>query len=96
MFLATAGGDYGYLAYRLGHHLPLAPAGLALAAFWGQSLVLFGVAVVLFPDGRLPTRFWRVTLRIYCAIVAVLISRPARLSSVLWPPTRSASTPPRA
>jgi hypothetical protein len=35
--------------------------------------VLFGVAVVLFPDGRLPTRFWRVTLRIYCAIVAVLI-----------------------
>jgi len=74
MFLATAGGDYGYLAYRLGHHLPLAPAGLALAGFWGQSLVLFGVAVALFPDGRLPTRFWRATLRVYCTILAVLIA----------------------
>jgi hypothetical protein len=23
MFLCTAGGDYGYYVYRLGHHLPL-------------------------------------------------------------------------
>ena len=31
MLLGTAGGDYGYLAYKQGYHLPLAPAGLALA-----------------------------------------------------------------
>jgi hypothetical protein len=72
MFLSTAGGDYGYLVYRLGHHLPLAPGGLALGAFWGQSLALFGIAVALFPDGRLPSRFWRVALRLYFAIFAIL------------------------
>ena len=70
MFLGTAGGDYGYLAYKRGHHLPLAPAGLALAAFWGLSLTLFGVAVLLFPDGTLPSRFWRGALRLYCALFA--------------------------
>ena len=70
MFLGTAGGDYGYLVYKQGHHLPLAPAGLALAAFWGLSLTLFGVAVLLFPDGTLPSRFWRGALRLYCALFA--------------------------
>jgi two-component system NarL family sensor kinase len=65
MSLSTAGGDYGYYVYRLGHHLPFAPAGLALAQFWGPSLVLFGVAILLFPDGRLRSRFWRWALWIY-------------------------------
>jgi hypothetical protein len=32
MFLSTDGGEYGYFVYRLGRHLPLAPAGLALAS----------------------------------------------------------------
>jgi hypothetical protein len=73
MALTTAGGDYGYLVYRLGHHLPLAPVGLALAAFWGEGLALFGFAVALFPDGRLPSRFWRALLWIYCAMFAILI-----------------------
>jgi hypothetical protein len=73
MALTTAGGDYGYLVYREDHHLPFAPAGLALSAFWGPSLALFGVAVALFPDGRMPTRFWRAVLRIYWAILAILI-----------------------
>jgi hypothetical protein len=73
MALSTDGGDYGYYVYRLGHDLPLAPAGLALAQFWGPSLVLFGVAVLLFPDGRLPSRFWRWPLRIYGVTFAVLI-----------------------
>jgi hypothetical protein len=73
MFLSTDGGDYGYFVYRLGHHLPLAPAGLALAQFWGLSLALFGVAVLLFPDGRLPSAFWRWSLRIYAVSFAALI-----------------------
>jgi hypothetical protein len=73
MSLSTDGGDYGYYVYRLGHHLPFAPAGLALAQFWGPSLVLFGVAILLFPDGRLPSRFWRWALRIYGVGFAALI-----------------------
>jgi hypothetical protein len=73
MFLSTAGGDYGYYVYGLGHHLPLGAAGSALAQFWGPSLVLFGADVLLFPDGRLASRLWRAALRIYCVAFALLV-----------------------
>jgi len=73
MFLPTAGGDYGYYVYRLGHHLPLGAAGSALSQFWGISLVLFGADVLLFPDGRLASRSWRSALRIYAVAFALLI-----------------------
>jgi hypothetical protein len=73
MFLSTAGGDYGYYVYRLGHHLPLGAAGSALSQFWGLSLVLFGAVVLLFPDGRLASRGWRSALRVYCVAFALLV-----------------------
>jgi hypothetical protein len=73
MFLSTAGGDYGYYVYRLGHHLPLGAAGSALSQFWGLSLVLFGADVLLFPDGRLASRLWRSALRIYTVAFALLV-----------------------
>jgi ABC-type Co2+ transport system permease subunit len=63
-FAGTDGGGYALLAYRFGHHLPLARVALALAQIWGPSLVLFVLAVLLFPDGRLPSRFWRWVLRV--------------------------------
>jgi hypothetical protein len=68
LFLGTDGGDYGYLDYRLGHHLPLGQAGVMLAQIWGPSLYLLFVVILLFPDGKLPSRFWRWTLRVYCAL----------------------------
>jgi hypothetical protein len=73
MFLSTAGGDYGYYVYRLGHHLPLGAAGSALSQFWGLSLALFGADVLLFPDGRLDSRVWRWALRIYAVAFTLLI-----------------------
>jgi hypothetical protein len=73
LFLSTAGGDYGYYVYRLGHHLPLGAAGSALSQFWGLSLVLFGAAILLFPDGRLASRLWRSALRIYTVAFALLV-----------------------
>ena len=73
MFLGTAGGDYGYYVYRLGHHLPLGAAGSALSQFWGLSLVLLGADVLLFPDGRLASRWWRSALRIYVVAFALLV-----------------------
>ena len=73
MFLSTAGGDYGYYVYRLGHHLPLGAAGSALSQFWGPSLLLLGADILLFPDGTLASRLWRSALRIYAVAFALLI-----------------------
>jgi hypothetical protein len=73
LFLSTDGPDYAFLGYRLGHHLPLSAAGLALGQVWGPGLLLLFVVILLFPDGRLPSEFWRRALWAYCAIYAVLL-----------------------
>jgi hypothetical protein len=73
LFLGTDGPDYAFLGYRLGHHLPLSPVGLALGQLWGPGLLLLFVVILLFPDGRLPSGFWRRALWVYCAIYAVLL-----------------------
>jgi hypothetical protein len=72
LFLSTDGPDYALLTYRLGHHLPLGPVGLALGQLWGSGLVLLFVVILLFPDGRLPSRFWRATLWVFGTVYAVL------------------------
>jgi hypothetical protein len=74
LFLSTIGGDYAVLAYRLGRHLPFAAVGLALDQLWSDGLVLFVLAILLFPDGRLPPGFWRWALRAYCAVYGVLFA----------------------
>ena len=74
LFLSTIGADYAMLAYRLGHRLPFGPAALILNEIWGPSLVLFAVAILLFPDGSLPSRFWRGALRVYVAWFAALLA----------------------
>ena len=73
LFVPTVGGDYAYLNYQLGHPLPFAEAGLAVDGLWSEGLALFIVAILLFPDGRLPSRFWRWALRVWCAAFAVLL-----------------------
>ncbi len=47
---------------------------LALDQLWGPSLVLFTVAILLFPDGRLPSRFWRGALRVYVVWFAAMLA----------------------
>jgi hypothetical protein len=41
---------------------------------WSDGLVLFVLAILLFPDGRLPPGFWRWALRAYCAVYGVLLA----------------------
>jgi hypothetical protein len=74
LFLSTIGADYAVLAYRLGHHLPFGPVALALNQLWGPSLVSFTIAILLFPDGRLPSRFWRGALRVYVVWFAAMLA----------------------
>jgi hypothetical protein len=73
LFVSTDGSDYAFLGYRLGHHLALGPAGLALGQLWGPGLVLLFVVILLFPDGRLPPGLWRRALWVYCVVYAVLL-----------------------
>jgi hypothetical protein len=83
-FIATDGSTYALLAYRLGHHLPFGPLALAVNQTWGPSLELFAVIVLLFPDGRLPSRFWRVILRVYGVLFAAeLVATGVAIASAL-------------
>ncbi|HJZ00723.1 MAG TPA: hypothetical protein VJ305_08375 [Streptosporangiaceae bacterium] len=83
-FIGTVGGGYALLVYHFGHHLPLGPVALALDQIWGPSLVVFVVAILLFPDGRLPSRFWRWVLRVYVVLfVTLLVAEAVAISGAL-------------
>ena len=74
LFVSNDGGDYSYFVYRLGHHVPFGPAALALEQLWIPGLVLIVVVILLFPDGRLTSRFWRWGLRAFCALYISLLA----------------------
>ncbi len=74
LFLATDGGDYALLAYHHGYHLALGPLALVLDELWMPGLLLLFVVILLFPDGRLPSRFWRWALRAYGALYAAMLA----------------------
>jgi MFS family permease len=70
--LGTDASFYATLAYRLHPgRLPLGWVAVLLNAGWALAFICLGAAVVLFPDGRLPSRHWRWPWRIYLALSAV-------------------------
>jgi hypothetical protein len=77
--LGTAAGLYGVIDYRLGHRLPFGPAALLVYQAWLPTVVLFPLMILLFPDGRLPSRRWRWVLYGYvglcCAFLAMLTAQ---------------------
>ena len=61
-FLVLSGdaGAYAVADYRLRHGgLPLGWVAVLLQPGWAPAIALFGLSVLLFPDGRLPSRRWR-------------------------------------
>ncbi len=68
--LGLVGGQYAVLAYRMGHHLPAGPAAVLLALYWSPLIVTFPAMILLFPDGRLPSRRWRRLLLAYLVVGA--------------------------
>jgi hypothetical protein len=51
--------------HRDGGRLPLGRVALACEPGWVPGFVLLGLAVALFPDGRLASRRWRIPLVVY-------------------------------
>ena len=74
LFVSNDAGDYAYYIYRLGHRLPFGPAALVIDQLWTAGLVLFVVIILLFPDGRLSSRFWRWALWVFCALYLALLA----------------------
>jgi MFS family permease len=64
--------SYAYLDYRLhGGRLPLGGLAVLLAPSWAPAVVLAGLSLLLFPDGRIPSRRWRPMLWVYLALGAL-------------------------
>ena len=76
-FLALSGaaGAYAVAVYRLHHPgLPLGWVAVLLQPGWAPAIALFGLTVLLFPDGRLPGPRWRWALWAYLAVAALWIA----------------------
>jgi len=72
--LGTDAGLYAALRYRLGHGLPAGPVALLLYQAWLPAVALFPLAILLFPEGRLPSRRWRPVLWFYLALCGALLA----------------------
>lgn len=73
IFCGDAGG-YAVLIYHDGHGaLPLGRLAVALASGWVVFVVTLPLPILLFPDGRLPTGRWRLTVWAYGALFVALV-----------------------
>jgi hypothetical protein len=52
-------GPYAVYSYRQHHHLPLAAVSVFLQPTWAPAIFLLALAIMLFPDGALPSGRWR-------------------------------------
>ena len=86
MLGSVAAGSYATLVYQHGYR-DLAfggPPALVLDELFSYSLAGFPLVILLFPDGRLPSRRWRRAVRAYLAVAvaSVLATSIAVLSLV--------------
>jgi hypothetical protein len=73
LVLSNDAGLYAVAGYRLRHgDLPFGWVAVLLQPLWAPSFVAYPLVILLFPDGRLPSRRWRWVLRSYLVVGAYL------------------------
>jgi hypothetical protein len=76
-------GLYSLVAYHVdGHDLPLSRLAVVLAPDWALLQVVLPLPILLFPDGRITSRRWRLTLWAYLAVGATWLVTLGVLGSV--------------
>jgi hypothetical protein len=71
LMLSDDASAYSILDYRLHHgRLPLGWIAVLAQPTWAPAIVLLGLSILLFPDGRLPPSRWRWLLWAYLAVSA--------------------------
>jgi hypothetical protein len=64
--------SYSVLDYRLHHGgLPLGPVAVLLQPSWAPAIVLLALSIILFPDGELPSGWWRLPVGAFLASACV-------------------------
>ncbi len=72
--LSAVSGSYSVLDYRIHHGaLPFGPVAVLLQPAWAVTFTLFGLIILLYPDGRLPSSHWRLMLWPYLALAALYL-----------------------
>jgi hypothetical protein len=72
--VSTDSGLYSVRAFRIDHKdLPLARLAVACTQLWVGLLVLLPLPILLYPDGRLPSRRWRWPFFVYLATCVGLV-----------------------
>jgi hypothetical protein len=81
--VSTDAGMYSLLAYHIdGHDLPLSRIAVVLSPNWALLQVVLPLPILLFPDGRITSRRWRLTLWAYLAIAVTWLCTLGVVGSV--------------
>jgi hypothetical protein len=82
LVLSTDAGAYAVADYRLRHGgLPLGWVAVLLQPAWAPAIALFGLTVLLFPEGRLPSPRWRWMVWVYGAVAAAWVGGVVYISA---------------
>jgi hypothetical protein len=80
--LDSDASSYELADYLLRHgRLPFGWVAVLVQPAWAPAIALLAAAILLFPDGRLPSRLWRWPMRLYLAVAALWVGGAFAISA---------------